>query len=51
MRSSPPQPPVRTREAAYTSAAVVLIAAGLLLPNGWPLVLGGLILLVMAVSR
>jgi hypothetical protein len=29
---------------------VVLIAAGLLFPNGWPLVLGGLILLALAVS-
>lgn len=51
MKPSPPQPPVRTREAAFTSAAVVLIAAGILFPNGWPLILGGLILLVMAVSE
>lgn len=49
MKSSP-QPPVRSRAAAFTSAAVVLIAAGILFPNGWPLVLCGFILLVMAVS-
>lgn len=51
MKASPPQPPVRTREAAFTSAAAVLIAAGILLPNGWPLTLGGMILLLLAVSQ
>lgn len=50
MKSPPPQPPARTREAAFTSAAVVLIGACLFFANGWPLVLGGLVLLVLAVA-
>lgn len=50
MRAGPPPRPVRAREAAFTSAAVVLIAAGLVLPNGWPLVLGGFVLLLAAVA-
>ncbi|MGD9734086.1 MAG: hypothetical protein AB7V58_00520 [Solirubrobacterales bacterium] len=34
----------------HPSAGVVLVAAGLYLPNGWPLVLGGFVLLLAAVA-
>jgi sulfite exporter TauE/SafE len=50
MKSAPPTGPVRVRQAAFTSAGVLLVAAGLYLPNGWPLVLGGFVLLVAAVA-
>ncbi len=50
MKAAPPQPPAKAREAACTSAAVVLIAAGIFVPSGWPLVLGGFVLLLIAVS-
>jgi hypothetical protein len=50
MKSSPPPGPIRVRQAAFTSAGVVLVAAGLYLPNGWPLVLGGFVLLLVAVA-
>jgi hypothetical protein len=47
-----PQPtgPIRARSAAFTSAGVVLIAAGFFVSNGWPLILGGFVLLFAAVS-
>jgi hypothetical protein len=38
------------RRAALTSAGVVLVAAGAFLQSGWPLLLGGLACLVLAVS-
>jgi len=44
------QQSTRAREAAFTSAAAVLIGAGLYLQNGWPLTLGGFVLLLMAVA-
>jgi hypothetical protein len=50
MNSSPPPGPIRVRQAAFTSAGVVLITAGIFLANGWPLVLGGFILLFAAVA-
>lgn len=50
MRPAPPQPPARTREAAFTSAAVVLIAASFLFTSGWPLVLAGFVLLALAAA-
>jgi len=51
MKPAPPEPPARTREAAFIAAGVSLIGGGFLIGNGWPLVLAGLVLLVMAVSQ
>jgi hypothetical protein len=49
-KRDPQPPPTRTREAAFTSAAVALIGTGLFVQTGWPLLIGGFVLLVMAVA-
>jgi hypothetical protein len=49
VRPAPSEPPIRTREAAAASAAVVLLAAGFLFTDGWPLVLIGFVLLACVV--
>ncbi len=50
MKPAPPPGPVGVRQAAFTSAGVVLVVAGLYLANGWPLLLGGFLLLLAAVA-
>jgi uncharacterized membrane protein len=50
MTGSPPTGPIRVRQAAFTGAGVVLVAAGFFVPTGWPLVLGGFVLLLVAVA-
>ena len=50
MKPAPPPGPIRARQAAFTSAGIVLVGAGLILQNGWPLVLGGFVLLLAAVA-
>jgi phytoene dehydrogenase-like protein len=50
MRPSPPPSRIGARQAGLISAGVVLLAAGLYLPNGWPLTLGGFALLIAALA-